>query len=351
MKRVKQTPDLKIGPRGTTVWYVGILVGALLLVAAIPAAQDRVVLRMATLVPDGSIWDRNLKLMAAEWTRLSGGRVATMIIPGGALGDEQEIVRRLRFNNPQAAALTVVGLAQLDQAFNAFTMPFFFDSWDELHYVIDQMTPMLAERLDQKGLVLIAWGHGGWAQLFTTRPVTTVAELKQVKLFTAVGDERVVQWYKTNGFQPRALAMTDILTGLTSGMIDGLPAPPTAANAFQWFRQTKYMLDVGIAPVVGAVVVTKKAWSRLREGDRAKFLESAKAMEERLKDEIPRQDLQSIEEMKKRGLEVTSSEGPEWRTVAESFAATMRGLTVPADVYDIALKERDQFRLKKPAAR
>jgi len=260
-------------------------------------------------------------------------------------------VRRMRFENPQAAALTIVGLAEVDPAFNVFSMPFFFDSYDELYYVLDQMTPMLTQRLDQKNMVFIAWGHGGWAQVFTTKPVKTLNDLKQIKLFTSAGDEAMVQWYKENGFQPRPLAMTDILTGLTSGMIEGLPAPPTAANAFQWFRQTKFMLNLGIAPVVGAVIITKKTWSSLPEADRAKFLESAKAMETRLEGEIPKQDIASIEEMKKRGLTVTNAEGPEWKTIAQSFSKTMRGGMVPADVYDIAVKERDAFRQKKPGAR
>jgi TRAP-type C4-dicarboxylate transport system substrate-binding protein len=319
--------------------------------AAVSTAQGRVILRMATLVPDGSIWDKNLKIMASEWTKLSGGRVSVTIFPSGQMGDEAEIVRRMRFENPQAAALTVVGLAGIDEAFNVFSVPFFFDSYDELYHVIDRLTPMLTQRLDQKNLVHIAWGHGGWAQVFTTRPVKTLNDLKQIKLFTSAGDERMVQWYKQNGFQPRALAMTDILTGLTSGMIEGLPAPPTAANAFQWFRQTKYMLDVGIAPVVGAIVVTKKTWNSLPEADRAKFLESAKATEARLEVEIPKQDALSVEEMKKRGLTVTKAEGADWKTAALSFASSMRGTMVPADVYDLALKERDAFRQKKPAAR
>jgi TRAP-type C4-dicarboxylate transport system substrate-binding protein len=161
----------------------------------------------------------------------------------------------------------------------------------------------------------------------------------------------MVQWYKTNGFQPRPLAMTDILTGLTSGMIEGLPAPPAAALAFQWFRQTKYMLNLGIAPVVGAIVISKKAWMSIPEADRTRFLESAKAMETRLEAEIPKQDAASIEEMKKRGLTVTTAEGPEWKTIAQAFSTTMRGEMVPPDIYDIALKERDAFRQKKPAAR
>jgi TRAP-type C4-dicarboxylate transport system substrate-binding protein len=326
----------------------------LTVVAALAAssAQGRVVLRMATLAPDGSIWDKNLKLMASEWTKASGGRVSVTVFPSGALGDEREVVRRMRFENPQGAALTVIGLGAVDEAFNVFAMPFFFESYDELYHVIDRMTPMLTDRLDQKNLVFIAWGHGGWAQVFTTKPVKTLADLRQIKLFTSAGDERMVQWYKQNGFQPRALAMTDILTGLTSGMIEGLPAPPAAANAFQWFRQTKYMLNIGIAPIVGALVVTKKTWNSLPEADRAKFLESARIMETRLEVEIPRQDAASIEEMKKRGLTVTTAEGPEWKTIAQSFAASMRGVMVPADVFDLALKERDAFRqTKKPAGR
>jgi TRAP-type C4-dicarboxylate transport system substrate-binding protein len=332
------------------VW-LGCLALVLAVCAVSAGAQGRVVLRMATLVPDGSIWDKNLRLMASEWQKSSGGRVTVNIFPSGQMGDEREIVRRMRFENPQAAALTVVGLADIDEAFNVFSMPFFFDSYDELYHVIDRMTPMLTERLDQKNLQFIAWGHGGWAQVFTTKPVKTLNDLKQIKLFTSAGDEQMVQWYKQNGFQPRALAMTDILTGLTSGMIEGLPAPPTAANAFQWFRQTKFMLDLGIAPVVGAIVITRKTWNALPEADRTKFLESARAMEARLEAEIPKQDAVSIEEMKKRGLTVTTAEGPEWKSIAQSFATTMRGTMVPADIYDLAVKERDAFRQKKPAAR
>ena len=70
----------------------------------------------------------------------------------------------------------------------------------------------------------------------------------------------MTQFYKANGFQPRAMAMTDILTGLTTGMIEGLPTPPVAALAFQWNRQTPYMLDIGLAPVVGATVISRKTW-------------------------------------------------------------------------------------------
>jgi TRAP-type transport system periplasmic protein len=332
------------------VWLLSFLISTAAL-AAFTGAQGRLTMRLATLVPDGSVWDKNLKQMAAEWTKLSGGRVSVTIFPGGSLGDERQIVRRMPFDNPSAAALTIVGLAEIDPAFNVFSTPFFFDSYDELNYVIDRMTPLLAERLDKKDRVLVAWGHGGWAQLFSTKPVKTIADLKQIKLFTSAGDEQMVQWYKQNGFRPQALAMTDILTGLTSGMIEGLPAPPTAALAFQWYRQTKYMLNIAVAPVVGAVVVTKKSWSAIPEADRAKFLESAKAMETRLEAEIPKQDAASVEEMKKRGVTVTAAEGPEWKTAAQAFAASMRGGMVPADVYDLALKERDAFRQKKPAAK
>src|SRR5712692_6338843 len=118
-------------------------------------------------------------------------------------------------------------------------------------------------------------------QVFTKRPVRTVDDLKHIKLYTPAGNDRMVQWFKANGFEPRAMAMTDIMTGLTTGMIEGLPTPPLAAMLFQWYRQTPFMLDIGLAPVVGATVVTKKAWARIPDADRPKLLASAAAVEAR----------------------------------------------------------------------
>src|ERR1700732_3823981 len=123
----------------------------------------------------------------------------------------------------------------------------------------------------------------------------------------------MVQWLKANGLEPRAMAMTDIMTGLTTGMIEGLPAPPLAALLFQWYRQTPYMLDIGLAPVVGATVITKKAWAAITDADRRKRLEAAAGVEKRLREDVPKQDLSSVSEMTQRGLTVTKASGALWR--------------------------------------
>ncbi len=192
-------------------WSAFLLLG--LLAWPVASHAQSVAIKLATVLPDGSIWDKNLKQMAAEWKQTTGDRVSVTLFGGGSQGDEPTVLRKIRLDALQAASLTVVGLASIDPAFNVFNVPFFFESYDELNAVIDKLTPMLKQRLEAKGFVLLHWGHGGWLQLFSKRPVKTVADLKAVKLWTSAGDDRMTQWYKANGFQPRAMAMTDILTG------------------------------------------------------------------------------------------------------------------------------------------
>jgi TRAP-type C4-dicarboxylate transport system substrate-binding protein len=327
------------------------LQGALVLLAVlawgrVPLAQS-VAIKLATVVPDGSIWDKSLKQMAADWKQASGDRVAVTVFSGGSQGDESSVLRKMRLDALQAASLTVVGLATIDPAFNVFNVPFFFDSYDELNAVVEALTPTLKQRVEAKGFVLLNWGHGGWLQVFTKRPVRTVADLKGVKLYTSAGDDRMTQWYKANGFQPRAMAMTDVLTGLTTGMIEGLPTPPVAALAFQWNRQTPYMLDVGLAPVVGATVISRKTWLRIADADRLKLAEAALAVEKRLQVDVPKQDAFAVMLMQQQGLTVTKANGPEWRQEGEVLAATMRGEMVPKDIFDLAVKARDAFRASR----
>jgi TRAP-type C4-dicarboxylate transport system substrate-binding protein len=331
-----------------------LVVAFLLLPPPTPVGGQANVIRLATLVPDGSVWDRILREMGSEWSRSTEARVTLRIYPGGVAGDEPDIVRKMRIGQLQAAALTTAGLANIDPGFEMFGIPMFFDSYAELHAVLEKMEPILRQRLEAKGFVLLNWGHGGWVYFFTKNPVQTVADLKRAKMFAWAGDDQMVQLWRANGFQPVALAATDILTGLQTGMIDALPTTPLAALSLQWFRSTPYMVEVGIAPLVGGLVVTKQAWNRISAGDRTKILAACRKVERRLAVEVPRQDTTAVAEMQKRGLKIARV-GPEvaqeWRATAEAFASRMRGGGGAADLIDQARRERDAFRQRQRSPR
>ncbi len=317
--------------------------------ARAPHAQSPSAIKLATIVPDGSVWDKSLKQMGVDWKAATGDRVSLTVYSGGSQGDESTVLRKMRLNALQGASLTVVGLSSIDWSFNVFNIPFFFQSYDELNDVIDKLTPLLKQRLEAKGFVLVHWGHGGWLQIFSKQPVQSVADLKRAKLYTSAGDDSMTQWYKANGFQPRAMAMTDVLTGLTTGMIDALPTTPLASMSFQWYKQTPYMLDLGISPIVGATVLTKKTWDAVSVADRAKISEISLKVEQQLKADVPKGDGLATLVMQNQGLKVTKGTGPEWQQLAENLGQTMRGKMVPPDVYDLALKERDAYRQRKAA--
>src|SRR5262249_30607790 len=327
-----------------------VLVIALALALSVGSRAQGLVVKLATVVPDGSVWDKSLKGMADDWKQATGGRVALTIFSGGSQGDEPTVLRKIRLGALQGAAFTVVGLGTIDWSFNVFNVPFFFESYDELNAVVERLTPTLQQRLQAKGFVLVHWGHGGWLQVFSKQPVQSVADLKAMKLWTSAGDDRMTQWYKANGYQPRAMAMTDILTGLTTGMLDALPTPPLAALAFQWYKQTPYMLDIGLTPIVGATVINKKTWDAISAADRAKLTEIGAAVDAKLRADVPKQDSLAVLLMSNQGLKVTKAGGPEWTVQGELLAKAMRGEMVPPDIFDMAVKERDAFRQRHGAA-
>ena len=324
-------------------------VAALVVASVGVLSAQTTTIKLASVVPENSIWDKNIKQMGAEWTQATGGRVTLTVFGGGSQGDESTVLRKMRLDALQAASLTGVGLGSIDASFNVFNVPFFFDSYDELNAVTDALTPAIAKRVDAKGFIFLNWGHGGWTQVFTKKPVGSVADLKKTKLFTSAGNDRMVQWLEANGFEPRAMAMTDIMTGLTTGMVEAVPTTPLAALLYQWYKQTPNMLDIGLAPVVGATVVTKKAWTAIPAADRPKLIASAVAVQKRLQDDVPKQETAAIAEMTRRGLVVSKASGPEWRKEADALAATMRGEMVPKDIFDLAIKARDGYRKQHPA--
>jgi len=325
-----------------------VLAGALAVPVSLAAAIN---VKLATQAPVNSSWHKALLDMGAQWEAKTSGRVKLTVYAGGTQGSEEATVRMMRpgVDQLQATLLMLPGLSEIDDAFNVFGIPFFFQSDTEGQYVLEKLTPLLEKRLDAKGFKLLSWGSAGWVQLFSKKPLATLADIKAAKLYTSQGDDRMVQWYKANGFRPVALSAGDIPAQLklSTGMIDAAPSPPYPALLLQIFRDAKYMLDVRVAPLYGAVVMTNEAWGKIEAQDRPAVMAAADSLESRLLGEAPKLDADSVATMKARGLTVTSLDpktAASFRTEAEAFVKTMRGNMVPADVYDAAVRERDAFR-------
>ncbi len=311
-------------------------------------------IRLATVVPANSSWHKALLDMAAVVTKDTGGRVNLRVYDGGTQGDERTVIRLMRpgVDQLQASLLGVSGLAEIDEAFNMFGMPFFFQSDEEATHVRTKLTPAFEKRVEAKGFKLLAWGSGGWVQLFSKMPIKTLDEVKKAKLYTSQGDDKMVQWYKANGFNPVALSSNDIPAQLKlgTGMINATPMPPYPALVLQIFQDAKYMLDVRLAPLLGGIVISNNAWNKISAEDRVKLMDAAKAFEARMNKEAPGLDASSVTTMAQRGMTVTKLDPKtlaEFRTAAEKLVSASRGTMVPADIFDQAVQERDAFRKTK----
>jgi TRAP-type C4-dicarboxylate transport system substrate-binding protein len=309
-------------------------------------------IRLSTLVPAGTSWHNALLEMGNAWNRDTGGRVTLTVFPGGQQGDEATAIKKMRTDVLQASFLSSVGLTDLDEAFNVFGMPFFLETPEEEAAVEKKLTPVIEQRLNAKGFHLLAWGSAGWLQVFSKKPLKSLADVKGAKLYTTKGSDKWYQWYVSNGFHPVPLLPADVPTQLKlgTGLIDTAPYPPYLAMTLRVFDDAKYMLDLKIAPLTGALIVSQASWNRISAEDRAKMTAAAQAMENRVRAEAPAQDAESVRVMTSRGLQVIALDAKalgEFRAAADQLVKTMRGSMVPADIYDMALQERDAFRKSK----
>jgi TRAP-type transport system periplasmic protein len=311
-------------------------------------------IKLATLVPANTSWHKALLDMGNTWNKETAGRVTLTVYPGGIQGDESTVIKKMRpgIDTLQASFLTAAGLAELDESFNVFAMPFFFDNDEEEMAVEKKLTPLLEQKLQAKGFHLMSWGTGGWVQVFSKKPLRSLADVKAAKLFTTKGADKWLQWYVANGFHPVALLPADIPAQLklSTGLIDTAPNPPYLALSLQIFRDAKYMLDLHIAPLTGAMIMSNAAWGRISAEDKPKVAAAAEAMEKRVRAEAPAQDAESVKQMVARGLQVITLDAKaaaEFRTAATQLVSTMRGSMVPADIYDVAVQERDALRKSK----
>ena len=323
----------------------------LLLAAASLPAQT--IIRLGTLVPKGSPWHEILLNMGEEWKKASGGKIELQIYPGGEQGDEPEMVQKVRIKKLQAVALSGAGLSGIDADVTALEIPMMLSSYEELDYVREHISDRLEKGLLQHGFVVLNWGDAGWVHFFTKQPATRPDDIRRMKLCVLQGDNSTFELYRINGFNPVALAATDILTGLQTGLIDAFQSPPLFALSNQWFGGAKNMLDIPFAQLVGATVIDKEVWDKIPAPVQKEMMVSAKKAGVALREEIRKAESSSIPMMQQFGLNVVKPDPKaiaEWHQLAEGIWPKLRGTVVPADLFDQVKRLRDDYRKTHPAA-
>ncbi len=188
-----------------------------------------------------------------------------------------------------------------------------------------------------KGFVVLAWGDAGWVRFFSKETAVRPDDFKKMKFFTWAGETEQQEIMKSLGYTPVPLETSDILPSIQTGMINAVPATPYFALASQVYTSAPHMLDINWAPIVGALVVTKKSWDEMTPAAQGALREAgAKAglqMRTRARQEVD----EAVTAMKKRGLQVhtpTPEQMQEWQALADKLYPRIRGHMVPAETFD-----------------
>jgi TRAP-type C4-dicarboxylate transport system substrate-binding protein len=324
------------------LFYLALCIGTL------PA---QTIIRMGTLVPKDSRWHEILLKMGEDWKKASGGKIELKIYPGGEQGDEPEMVQKMRIKKLQAVAISGAGLSGIDASVSALQVPMMLDSYEELDFVRDRISPRLEKELAQRGFVVLNWGDAGWVHFFTKQPAVHPDDIRKMKLCVLQGDTSTFQLYKINGFHPIALAATDILTGLQTGLVDAIQSPPLVALSNQWFGGAKNMLDIKFAQLVGATVIAKDVWDKIPPAVQKDMMQASRTAGVGLREEIRKAEAGSIPLMQQFGLNVVHADDKalgEWHKLAESIYPKLRGTMVPADLFDEVKRLREEYRKAHP---
>jgi TRAP-type C4-dicarboxylate transport system substrate-binding protein len=331
---------------------VCLVAAALTVLACVASAAPPIRVKLATLAPTGSTYHKSLLALRESWKKMSNGGVDLIVYSDGKLGGEADTVNLMAVNSVQASMLTAVGLAEIEHGVAGLqSIPMGFRNLEEVDYVGKKLRPLLQERLEKKGFVVLYWTDAGWVRFFGKKPFTTPDDLKKLKLFTWAGNTHQVEIYKSAGLNPVPLETADILPGLQTGLIEAVPAPPVFALAGQMDTRAPYMLELNWAPLVGACVIRKGTWDKIPAELHDALLKSAAATGAEIKANARKESDDSVKAMEKRGLKVlkvTPEQEALWLTAAEATYPKVRGTIVPADIFDQALAAIREYR-SRPA--
>jgi TRAP-type C4-dicarboxylate transport system substrate-binding protein len=263
-----------------------------------------VILKVATLAPEGSSWMKLFHQWQTKVEQRTEGRVKVKFYAGGIQGDERDVIRKIRGGQLGGAAITGVGLSLIAPEVRVLEA---CRTYEDLDHARGRLDATLRKKFEEKGYVLLGWGDVGPIHIFSQRPLKSLADLRQTKLWLWSDDPNTKGVFEVLGIRGVPLGVPEVLPALSTGTIDAFLGSPLSTVALQWSSHAKFATSMTMGIATGATVISKKLWDEVSPADQKVVVEEGKAMETELQKLIRTDNDNALQKMKSAGLQVVAS--------------------------------------------
>ncbi|OGQ17909.1 MAG: hypothetical protein A3B70_01965 [Deltaproteobacteria bacterium RIFCSPHIGHO2_02_FULL_40_11] len=307
-------------------------------------------IKLSILAPEGTTWMKIMHQFNAELKKETKETIEFKIYAGGVSGDEVDVIRKMKIGQIHAGGFTGVGLGQIVPAIRVLELPFIFKTYDEVDAVTSHLKTYFEKEFEKKGFVFLGWAEAGFVNIYANKPVTTVQDLKSIKIWAWEGDVLVKALADAYGVVPVPLAITDVLTSLQTGLIDSFYAPPLGAIALQWFTKVKYMTNPVMANATGAMIMTQQMFSKLSPEEQKILKRVSEKYSKTIIQATRKDNNDSYAVLSKQGIKFVEAPEQEVKKLQETSLKVQKALTgklYSQDLLNKVLKQIEAYRSKQ----
>jgi len=261
-------------------------------------------MKIATLAPKGSTWMVVMDEMNDEIKKQTDGRAYFKVYAGGVQGDEKDVLLKIQFGQLHGGAFTGLGMGKILPSVRMLDMPLLFQDTLQVDKVTEGLFDWYSAEFEKKGYILLGWAEVGMVYMFSNTEIKTLDDLQSLKMWSWEGDPVADATFKAFGMKPIPTSVPDVLTSLQTGLVDAVYASPLAAIALQWNTKVKYMVRLPLTNSAGAVLVSKKRFLKISPEDQLIIKETCRKSLKKLQYLSRRDNLASIEIIKKQGVKI-----------------------------------------------
>ena len=247
----------------------GLAISLLMILVCYGQLANAKVIKIATLSPDGTAWMKAMRAGADDIKKQTEGRVVIKFYPGGVMGNDKNVLRKIRIGQLHGGAVTAGSLTSIYPDMDIYGLPYLFSDQKQVDAVRTKLDKDLLDGLEEKGFVGFGLAGGGFTYMMSDGKVQTVDDAKQKKIWIPSDSDVGITVFESAGISPVPLPLSDVLTGLQTGLVDTVFASPIGAIALQWHSKIKYIIDVPLTYLSALLVIQKKTFNKLKESDQA----------------------------------------------------------------------------------